>query len=78
VTALCLIYPFITFWLECVAPTLKSHVKRRSGYAFLQKSDKGICKKFKVAFIKDMSNFTKYSARSPHTLPLNTEKYTYC
>ena len=28
------IYPFITFWLECVATTLKSHVKRSSGYAF--------------------------------------------
>jgi hypothetical protein len=27
-------YPFITFWLECVATTLKSHVKRSSGYAF--------------------------------------------
>ena len=27
-------YPFITFWLECVATTLKSHVKKRSGYAF--------------------------------------------
>jgi hypothetical protein len=26
-------YPFITFWLECVATTLKSHVKRSSGYA---------------------------------------------
>ena len=24
----------ITFWLECVATTLKSHVKRSSGYAF--------------------------------------------
>ena len=28
------LYPFITFWLECVATTLKSHVKRSSGYAF--------------------------------------------
>jgi hypothetical protein len=24
-------YPFITLWLECVATTLKSHVKRSSG-----------------------------------------------
>jgi hypothetical protein len=24
----------IPFWLECVATTLKSHVKRSSGYAF--------------------------------------------
>ena len=30
----CISYPFITFWLECVATTLKSHVKRSSGYAF--------------------------------------------
>ena len=28
------LYPFITFWIECVATTLKSHVKRSSGYAF--------------------------------------------
>ena len=35
-------YPFITFWLECVAKTLKSHVKKSSGYAFQPKSDKGI------------------------------------
>ena len=27
-------YPFITFWLECVATTFKSHVKRCGGYAF--------------------------------------------
>ena len=27
-------YPFITFWLKCVATTLKSQVKRSSGYAF--------------------------------------------
>ena len=33
------VYPFITFWLECVATTLKSHVKRSSGYAFEPKSD---------------------------------------
>jgi hypothetical protein len=31
---LCLKYPFNTFWLECVATTLKSHVKRSCGYAF--------------------------------------------
>jgi hypothetical protein len=36
------VYPFITFWLECVATTVKSHVKRSSGYAFEPKSDKGI------------------------------------
>ena len=36
------LYPFITFWLECVATTLKSHVKKSSGYAFQPKSDKGI------------------------------------
>jgi hypothetical protein len=29
-----LLYPFITFWLECVATTLESHVKRSSVYAF--------------------------------------------
>ena len=29
-----MLYPFITFWLECLATTLKLHVKSSSGYAF--------------------------------------------